>query len=105
MNALLAHHAAKRGILWSKLSRAIMVAAKNGGSDPGMNIRLRVAIEDARSVSMPKENIERAVKKGAASILKLSVVDGAISARASGSAQARIEQLFADFEWPEPAQA
>lgn len=56
---------AKRGRLWSKLSRAIMVAAKNGGSDPVMNIRLRVAIDDARSVSMPKENIERAVKKGA----------------------------------------
>ena len=56
---------AKRGILWSKLSRAIMVAAKNGGSDPVMNIRLRVAIDDARSVSMPKENIERALKKGA----------------------------------------
>ena len=55
---------AKRGKLWSKLSRAIMVAAKNGGGDPVMNIRLRVAIDDARSVSMPKENIERAVKKG-----------------------------------------
>jgi YebC/PmpR family DNA-binding regulatory protein len=55
---------AKRGRLWSKLSRAIMVAAKNGGSDTAMNVRLRVAIEDARSVSMPKENIERAVKKG-----------------------------------------
>ena len=55
---------AKRGRVWSKLSRAIMVAAKNGGSDPVMNIRLRVAIDDARSVSMPKENIERAVKKG-----------------------------------------
>jgi YebC/PmpR family DNA-binding regulatory protein len=55
---------AKRGRLWSKLSRAIMVAAKNGGGDPVMNIRLRVAIDDARAVSMPKENIERAVKKG-----------------------------------------
>jgi YebC/PmpR family DNA-binding regulatory protein len=55
---------AKRGQVWSKLSRAIMVAAKNGGGDPVMNIRLRVAIDDARSVSMPKENIERAVKKG-----------------------------------------
>jgi YebC/PmpR family DNA-binding regulatory protein len=55
---------AKRGRLWSKLSRAIMVAAKNGGGDPGMNIRLRVAIETARSVSLPKENIERAIKKG-----------------------------------------
>jgi YebC/PmpR family DNA-binding regulatory protein len=56
---------AKRGRLWSKLSRAIMVASKNGGSDPVMNIRLRVAIEAARSVSMPKDNIDRAVKKGA----------------------------------------
>jgi YebC/PmpR family DNA-binding regulatory protein len=55
---------AKRGRLWSKLSRAIMVAAKNGGGDPVANLRLRVAIDDARSVSMPKENIERAVKKG-----------------------------------------
>jgi YebC/PmpR family DNA-binding regulatory protein len=54
---------ASKGRVWSKLSRAIMVAAKNG-SDPVMNIRLRVAIDDARSVSMPKENIERAVKKG-----------------------------------------
>ena len=56
---------AARGRVWSKLSRAIMVAAKNGGTDPVMNIRLRVAIDDARAVSMPKENIERAVKKGA----------------------------------------
>jgi YebC/PmpR family DNA-binding regulatory protein len=54
---------AKRGRLWSKLSRAIMVAARNGG-DPAMNIRLRVAIDTARSVSMPKDNIDRAVKKG-----------------------------------------
>ncbi len=65
----MAHHKsivdAKRGRLWSKLSRAIMVATKNGGSDPVMNIRLRVAIDAARSVSMPKENIERAIKKGA----------------------------------------
>ena len=65
----MAHHKsivdAKRGRLWSKLSRAIMVATKNDGSDPVMNIRLRVAIDAARSVSMPKENIERAIKKGA----------------------------------------
>ncbi len=64
----MAHHKgivdAKRGRLWSKLSRAIMVAARNGGSDPVMNIRLRVAVDKARSVSMPKENIERAMKKG-----------------------------------------
>jgi YebC/PmpR family DNA-binding regulatory protein len=55
---------AKRGRLWSKLSRAIMVAAKIGGGDPAMNVRLRFAVDQARSVSMPKDNIERAIKKG-----------------------------------------
>jgi len=54
----------KRGKLWSKLSKAIMVAAQMGGGDPEMNIRLRTAIADAKAVSMPKENIARAVKKG-----------------------------------------
>lgn len=54
----------KRGKVWSKLSRAIIVAAKAGGGDPDTNLRLRYAINDAKSVSMPKDNIERAVKKG-----------------------------------------
>ncbi len=56
---------AKRAKLWSKLSKAIMVAAKNGGSDQDVNIRLRTAVADAKAVSMPKDNIERAIKKGA----------------------------------------
>jgi YebC/PmpR family DNA-binding regulatory protein len=55
---------AKRGKLWSKLSRAIIIAAKNGGGDPTMNLKLRYAIDKARSVSMPKDNIERAIKRG-----------------------------------------
>jgi len=55
---------AKRGKLWSKLSRAIIIAAKNGGGDPTMNLKLRYAIDKAREVSMPKDNIERAVKRG-----------------------------------------
>lgn len=55
---------AKRGKLWSKLSRAIIIAAKNGGGDPNMNLKLRYAIDKARSVSMPKDNIERAIKRG-----------------------------------------
>lgn len=55
---------AKRGKLWSKLSRAIIIAAKNGGGDPAMNLKLRYAIDKARSVSMPKDNIERAIKRG-----------------------------------------
>ncbi|WP_425396994.1 YebC/PmpR family DNA-binding transcriptional regulator [Aeoliella sp.] len=55
---------AKRGKLWSKLSKAIIVAARMGGGDPDANLRLRYAINDAKAVSMPKDNIERAIKKG-----------------------------------------
>jgi len=55
---------AKRGKMWSKLSKAIIVAAKTGGGDPDMNVRLRAAIDAAKAVSMPKDNIARAVKRG-----------------------------------------
>jgi YebC/PmpR family DNA-binding regulatory protein len=56
---------AKRGKLFSKLSRAIIVAAKEGGPDPAANLALQNAIEKAKSYSMPKDNIERAITKGA----------------------------------------
>jgi len=55
---------AKRGKLWSKLAKAIIVAAKMGGGDPDANLKLRYAIDDAKAVSMPKENIQRAIKRG-----------------------------------------
>jgi YebC/PmpR family DNA-binding regulatory protein len=55
---------AKRGKLFSKLSRAIIVAAKEGGADPANNLALQNAIEKARSYSMPKDNIERAIARG-----------------------------------------
>jgi len=55
---------AKRGKLFTKLIREIMVAARIGGGDPAGNPRLRAAIEAAKSSNMPKENIERAIKKG-----------------------------------------
>jgi YebC/PmpR family DNA-binding regulatory protein len=55
---------AKRGAVFTKLIREITVAAKSGGGDPEHNPRLRLAIDTARGNSMPKENIERAVKKG-----------------------------------------
>jgi YebC/PmpR family DNA-binding regulatory protein len=58
---------AKRGKLFSKLSRAIIVAAREGGPDPGSNLPLQNAIEKARSYSMPKDNIERAIAKGSGS--------------------------------------
>lgn len=54
----------KRSKLWSKLSKAIIVAAKLGGGDPDANVRLRTAILEAKSLSLPKDNIERAIKKG-----------------------------------------
>ena len=55
---------AKRGKLWSKLAKAIIVAAKHGGADPDANLRLRYAIDAAKAVSMPKDNIQRAIKTG-----------------------------------------
>jgi len=55
---------AKRGKLWSKLAKAIIVAAKHGGGDPDANLRLRYAIDAAKAVSMPKDNIQRAIKAG-----------------------------------------
>jgi YebC/PmpR family DNA-binding regulatory protein len=55
----------KRGKLFTKLIREITVAAKMGGGDPDANPRLRLAIDKAKAQSMPKDNIERAVKRGA----------------------------------------
>jgi YebC/PmpR family DNA-binding regulatory protein len=56
---------AKRGKLFSKLTRAIIVAAKEGGPDPAGNLALQNAVEKARANSMPKDNIDRAIAKGA----------------------------------------
>lgn len=55
---------AKRGKIWSKLSRAIIVAARQGGGDPKFNFALRYAIDDAKAANMPKDTIEKAIKKG-----------------------------------------
>jgi YebC/PmpR family DNA-binding regulatory protein len=54
---------AKRAKLFTKLCRAVYVAAKNGGGDPSANMRLRFAVDKARSFSVPKDNIERSIKK------------------------------------------
>ena len=56
---------AVKGKTWSKCSKAIMVAAKQGGPDPDANLSLRYAIDEAKSANMPKDTIERAIKKGA----------------------------------------
>jgi len=54
----------KRGQHFTKLIREITVAARSGGGDPGMNPRLRLAVDTAKAANMPAENIERAIKKG-----------------------------------------
>jgi YebC/PmpR family DNA-binding regulatory protein len=58
----------KRGNLFTKLTREIIIAAKEGGGDPAGNFRLRLAIQKARDSNMPMENIDRAVKKGTGDI-------------------------------------
>jgi len=55
---------AKRGKMWSKVARQIIVAAKAGGGDPGSNLALRYAIDEAKAANMPKDTIANAIKKG-----------------------------------------
>ncbi|MDX1582283.1 MAG: YebC/PmpR family DNA-binding transcriptional regulator [Thermoanaerobaculia bacterium] len=55
---------ARRGKLWTRIIREITVAARLGGGDPEANPRLRTAVNDAKAANMPKDNIERAIKKG-----------------------------------------
>lgn len=55
---------AKRGVLWGKLSKAVIMAARMGGGDLDANFRLRAAVDDAKAAGMPKDTITRAIKKG-----------------------------------------
>jgi YebC/PmpR family DNA-binding regulatory protein len=59
---------AKRGKIWSKLARMIIVAAKTGGGDPAANLSLRYAIDKAKAANMPKDTIEKAIKRGTGEI-------------------------------------
>jgi len=56
---------ARKGKMFSKVSRLLMIAAREGGSDPSTNLKLQYAMQQAREINMPKENVERAIKKGA----------------------------------------
>jgi YebC/PmpR family DNA-binding regulatory protein len=59
---------AKRSKAWARVTRDIMIAAREGGGDPGMNARLALAVDKAKSENMPKDNIERAIKRGTGEI-------------------------------------
>ncbi|OHB66711.1 MAG: transcriptional regulator [Planctomycetes bacterium RBG_13_60_9] len=59
---------AKRGKLWSKIARMIIMAAKGGGGDPSSNLTLRYSIDKAKAANMPKDTIEKAIKRGTGEI-------------------------------------
>ncbi|MEM1268820.1 MAG: YebC/PmpR family DNA-binding transcriptional regulator [Bacteroidota bacterium] len=59
---------ARRSKVWARITRDIMVAAREGGGDPGMNARLALSIDKAKAENMPKDNIERAIKRGTGEI-------------------------------------
>jgi YebC/PmpR family DNA-binding regulatory protein len=84
---------AKRGKLFSKLSRYIIIAARNGGGDPDMNLPLRYAIDKARAVSMPKDNIERAIKRGTGEIEGATYDEILYEARGPGGAAILVEVM------------
>jgi YebC/PmpR family DNA-binding regulatory protein len=84
---------AKRGAIFTKLIREITVAAKAGGGDPAGNPRLRLAIETAREQSMPKENIERAVKKGTGDLEGVEYVEVTYEAYGPGGVALMIQAL------------
>ena len=54
----------KKGAVFTKLANAVTIATREGGGDPAMNFKLRLAMEKARAFNMPKDNIERAIKRG-----------------------------------------
>src|SRR5579862_490078 len=83
----------KRGALFTKLIREITVAAKFGGGDPDGNPRLRTAIENAKAQSMPKENIERAVKKGTGELEGVEYVEVVYEAYGPGGVALMIQAL------------
>ena len=74
---------AKRGKIWSKVAKKIMIAAKNGG-DPRDNLNLRYTIDEAKGVNMPKDTIEKAIKKGTGELGAENYVDALYEAYAPG---------------------
>lgn len=85
---------AKRGQIFTKITRAIIIAVREGGgSDPEANFRLRLAIQKARDNSMPTENIERAIKKGSGETDGTSLVEMTIEGYGPGGAAVLVQAL------------
>ena len=86
---------AKRGKIFSKLSKELMVVARQGGGDPGTNITLRSLIQKAKSANMPADNIDRAIKKGTGQLEGVTFEEIVYEGYASGGV-ALIVQVLTD---------
>lgn len=84
---------AKRGRVFSKLARIITLTAKEGGGDPATNPKLKDAMEYARSFNLPKENIERAIKRGTGEIAGAALLPYTLEAFAPGGVPTLIETI------------
>jgi YebC/PmpR family DNA-binding regulatory protein len=84
---------ARRGKVWSKLARVIIVAAKNGGGDPSQNLALRYAIDKAKAANMPKDTIEKAIKKGPGEVEGVSFEEVLYEGYAPGGVAIMVEAL------------
>ena len=84
---------AKRGRVWSKIARMIILAAKAGGGDPGQNLTLRYAIDKAKGANMPKDTIEKAIKKGTGDLGAIEYVDVLYEGYAPGGVAVMIEGI------------
>ena len=84
---------AKRGKIFSKLNKEITVAARTGGGDPSANPRLRTAIQAAKSENMPKDNIERAIKKGTGELEGVNYEESTYEGYGPGGAAVLIESV------------
>ncbi len=81
----------KRGMLFSRLSKEITIAARMGGGNPSLNHRLRAAVQSARSQSMPNDNIERAIKKGTGELGAAAVEEMVYEGYAAGGIAVLVE--------------
>ena len=84
---------AKRGKIWSKIARMIIVAAKAGGGDPGQNLTLRYAIDKGKAANMPKDTIEKAIKKGTGELGAIEYEDVLYEGYAPGGIAIMIDGL------------
>ncbi len=84
---------ARRSSLFAKLSRQILVAAREGGPDPDTNLRLRLAIDAARAVSMPMDNIEHAIRRGSGQVEGVTYEEVTLEGYGPGGAALMIDVL------------